>query len=205
MGQPDRAQIYVVTPPVIDLTTFPDRLAGVLDRSPVACLRLDLATHDADRVARAADALRSIAHDRDIPLVVARHAGLVASLGLDGVHLDDGPRHVRHTRAALGADAVVGAFCGASQHDGMTAGEMGADYVAFGPVGDTGVGAKRALPDLFDWWSGLVELPVVAEGALDLATIRALAPHVDFFAVREEIWDDPDPAEALVRLVTALG
>ena len=32
------------------------------------------------------------------------------------------------------SDAIVGAFCGTSRHDGMTAGEMGADYVSFGPV-----------------------------------------------------------------------
>ena len=86
-------------------------------------------------MARAADALRPVAHARDVPLVVADHFRLAGRLGLDGVHLADGARQVREARKALGADAIVGAFARASRHDGLTAAEIGADYVAFGPVG----------------------------------------------------------------------
>jgi thiamine-phosphate pyrophosphorylase len=68
----------------------------------------------------------------------------VDRLGLDGVHLTDAARSVRATRKALGADAMVGAACGTSRHDGMAAGEAGADYIAFSPVGDTGLGDARA-------------------------------------------------------------
>ena len=53
-------------------------------------------------MARAADACREIAHARDVPLVIERHAGLVERLGLDGVHLTDaralGPRHPQGAR-----------------------------------------------------------------------------------------------------------
>ena len=56
------------------------------------------------------------------------------------MHLGDGARQVRAVRKALGADAIVGAFARASRHEGMTAAEIGADYVSFGPVGDTGLG-----------------------------------------------------------------
>jgi thiamine-phosphate pyrophosphorylase len=118
-------------------------------------------------VARAADACREIAHARDVPLVIEKHAGLVERLGLDGVHLTDAARSVRATRKALGPDRVVGAACGASRHDGMAAGENGADYIAFSPVGDMGLGdGIRAGRDLFAWWSEMIELPVVAEGGL---------------------------------------
>ena len=54
-------------------------------------MRLALATRSEDEVARAADALRPVAHARDVPLVVADHFRLAARLGLDGVHLTDGP------------------------------------------------------------------------------------------------------------------
>ena len=84
-------------------------------------------------MARAADALRPVAHARDVPLVVADHFRLAARLGLDGVHLTDGPRQVRAAREALGRDAIVGAFARASRHDGLTAAEIGADYVSLRP------------------------------------------------------------------------
>ncbi|MBZ0123178.1 MAG: thiamine phosphate synthase, partial [Roseovarius sp.] len=96
-------------------------------------------------------------------------------------------------------------FCGASRHQGMTAGEAGADYIAFGPVGATALGdGTRAGRDLFEWWSQMIELPVVAEGALDEALIRDLAPVTDFFAIGAEIWNADDPAAALGRLAAAM-
>lgn len=202
----DRPQLYLVTPPDFEVETFAPRLAAVLDGAEVACLRLALASHDEDRVARAADALREIAHARDVALVVDRHVGLAERLGLDGVHLTDGARGVRKAREALGTDAIVGAFCAASRHDGMTAGETGADYVAFGPVATSGLGdGTVADRDLFAWWSEMIEVPVVAEGGLTADMVRDLAPVTDFFAVGEEIWREEDALVALRRLLAPMG
>ncbi|MBW7921952.1 MAG: thiamine phosphate synthase [Rubellimicrobium sp.] len=202
----DLPQLYLVTPPDPDREGFGDLMARVLDAAPVACLRLAMAGSDEDRIARTADALREIAHARDIPLVIARHGLLVERLGLDGVHLDDGARQVGKWRKELGADAIIGAFCGQSRDTGMTAGEAGADYVAFGPAGVTTLGdGSRAERDLFAWWSEMIEVPVVAEGALSAGLVRDLAPVADFFALGEEIWSTDDPAAALAafhRIIT---
>lgn len=205
MAETDMPQIYLVTPAAFDPESFAPTLAAILDAIEIACLRLTLAESGPDAIARAADSCREIAHARDVPLVIERHAGLVDRLGLDGVHLTDGPRSVRATRTALGADAILGAFCGTSRHDGMTAGEIGADYISFGPVGDPGLGTDARAPrDLFEWWSEMIELPVVAEGALDAELIAAFAPVTDFFAIGPEIWRTEDPGAALRALTAAL-
>lgn len=206
MSDMDIPQIYLVTPPNFELTGFGAQLTAVLDAYPIACLRLALASRDEDDLARAADHLREIAHARDIPLVMSEHIKLVERLGLDGVHLLDGSRSTRKTRADLGGDAIIGCFCANSRHDGMNAGEMGADYISFGPVGDTSLGdGSRAEDDLFAWWSQMIELPVVAEGALTLADIERLAPVTDFFAIGEEIWRKDNPVAALKTLLSPLG
>lgn len=206
MAEIERPQIYLITPPEFELSEFPGRLAAVLDAHEVACVRLAMATRDEDRVARAADALRELAHARDIAIAIEEHVQLVERLGLDGVHLTDGSRSVRKTRKALGADAIVGAFCGTSRHDGMNAGEAGADYVSFGPVGESSLGdGTRAEHELFAWWSEMIEVPVVAEGALSLETIRELAPVTDFFGIGEEIWRTEDPAATLGEMIAAMG
>lgn len=206
MSDMDIPQIYLVTPPNFELTGFGAQLAAVLDAYPIACLRLALASRDEDDLARAADHLREIAHARDIPLVMSEHIKLVERLGLDGVHLLDGSRSTRKTRADLGGDAIIGCFCANSRHDGMNAGEMGADYISFGPVGHTSLGdGSRAEDDIFAWWSQMIELPVVAEGALTLADIERLAPITDFFAIGEEIWRKDDPVAALKTLLSPLG
>jgi thiamine-phosphate pyrophosphorylase len=206
MPDQDRPQVYLVSPPEIDLGRFPDRLAAVLDAVDVACLRLALSSRDEDHIARAADACREIAHARDVALVIEAHVQLVGRLGLDGVHLTDGARSVRKVRADLGGDAIVGAFCGSSKHDGMNAAEAGADYVAFGPVGRSQLGSGEPAPhELFGWWSEAVEVPVVAEGALTAELVARFGPVADFLAIGPEIWPAADPLSALRSLLAPLG
>ena len=202
----DRPQITLVLPPELELSSFPDLLARCLDERPVACLRLSLSTRDEERISRAADALREVAHARDIPIVLENHVLLARQLGLDGVHLNDAARSVRKVRKELGDDAIVGAFCGLSRHDGMTASELGADYVSFGPAGATPLGdGRRAEREIFEWWSEMIEIPVIAEGALDEDLVRALSPVTDFFAFGAELWESGDPVARLRSLNDAIG
>ncbi|WP_170383137.1 thiamine phosphate synthase [Ruegeria atlantica] len=201
MDTPEQPQIYLITPPTISLSTFPTQLGRVLDGAEIACIRMALGGNDEDAIARAADACREVAHARDVALVISNHVLLAQRLGLDGVHLDDAARSVRAARKELGADAIVGSFCGASSHDGMTAGEAGADYVAFGPVGASALGdGSTAEKDLFQWWSEMIEVPVVAEGGLTPKLVRELSPHTDFFGIGDEIWSQEDPLAALKAL-----
>ncbi|MCX8509098.1 MAG: thiamine phosphate synthase [Rhodobacteraceae bacterium] len=205
MAAEDRPQIYLITPPVVDLEIFPATLARVLDGNEVACLRLALAGTDEYELGRVADALRVIAHERDVAVVIDSHVTLAARHGLDGVHLLDSARSVRAARKELGADAIVGAWCGASRDAGMSAGEAGADYVAFGPAGVSPLGGAQAGAELFGWWSEMIEVPVVAEGALDATLIASLAPVTDFFGIGDEIWRAQDPAAALAARIKAMG
>ncbi|MCP9482136.1 thiamine phosphate synthase [Shimia sp. CNT1-13L.2] len=206
MAETELPQIYLITPPEIELSRFPEQLARVLDDTDIACVRLALATQDEDRISRAADALRETCHARDVAIVIAEHVVLAERLGLDGVHLTDGARSMRKTRKDLGDDAIVGAYCGASRHDGMTAGEQGADYISFGPVGSTPLGdGTVADHELFEWWSQMIEVPVVAEGALDVEIIRKLSPVTDFFGIGEEIWRAEDPVAQLAEFKAAFS
>ena len=206
MADADRPQIYLITPSDIDLDIFPDQLAAVLDSLDIACVRLALATKDETRIARAADALRGVAHARDVALVIETHVLLVERHGLDGVHLTDGARSIRKIRKDLGTDAIIGAYCGSTRHDGISAAEAGADYVAFGPVGQSPLGdGSRAEADLFEWWSEMIEVPVVAEGSLDAGLVASLAPVTDFFGIGEEIWTRENPVAALRALLAPLS
>lgn len=201
----DHPQIYLISPSEFDLSTYPAELAACLDSTEVACVRLALGTTDEARIAKAADALREVTHARDVALVIDTHIQLVERLGLDGVHLQDGARSVRQVRKDLGDDAIVGCYCTNSRHDGMTAGELGADYISFGPVGQTALGdGRRAELELFEWWSLMIEVPVVAEGALDEGLIRALSPHTDFFGIGDEVWNTDNPAGTLGTLRRAM-
>jgi thiamine-phosphate pyrophosphorylase len=135
-----------------------------------------------------------VAHARDVAIVIDNHLLLAERLGLDGVHLTDGARSVRkaaRTWAPMRSSAPSAASAG---HEGMSAGEAGADYVAFGPSAKR---AGRRQPgdfDVFEWWSEVIEVPVIAEGALTAELVARFGPVTDFFAVGEEIWGRRRPA-----------
>ena len=102
----DLPQVYLITPPEFELSTFTDRLAACLDAVPVACVRLGLASRDEDKISRAADALRDVTQTRDVALVIETHLKFVERHGLDGVHLTDAARSVKKARKDLGEDAI---------------------------------------------------------------------------------------------------
>ncbi|MDP5308137.1 thiamine phosphate synthase [Paracoccus spongiarum] len=196
----DAPQLYLMTPAGAQASALGPLLAEVMDRHPPACLRIRGGAEE-EELARIADLAREIAHARDVAVVIDDHVKLAQRHGLDGVHLTDGARTVRYARKELGADAIVGAFCGASRHEGMTAGEAGADYVSFGPVGDSVLGRGAPAPlELFEWWSEMIEVPVVAEGAITRDLIARLSPITDFIAIGPEIWGADDPGLALGAL-----
>jgi thiamine-phosphate pyrophosphorylase len=89
----------------------------------------------------------------------------------------------------------------------MTAGEIGADYVAFGPVSDSSLGDGTLAPlELFEWWSETIEVPLVAEGGLTPDLAEALAPYAEFLALGDEIWSAREgPVAALAEFQRRLG
>ncbi|MFV2003287.1 MAG: thiamine phosphate synthase, partial [Paracoccaceae bacterium] len=107
----------------------------------------------------------------------------------------------------VGKDQIVGAHCGTSQHAGMTAAELGCDYVEFGPAGAPGLlgDGARAAPELFRWWHQMIEVPVVAEGGITPHTASGLASITDFLCLGDELWSHPDgPEQALSAILARL-
>ena len=51
----------------------------------------------------------------------------------------------------------------------------------------------------------MIEVPQVAEGALDVDLIRQLTPYTDFFGIGDEIWAQEDATAALKPLIAAMN
>lgn len=198
MSESEKTQIYLIAPHNFEMSVVIPELEAMLDSVEIACVRQPKSDGTQDDIMRQADQLRDICHKRDIPIVTTDYAKLVEPMGLDGVHLTDGARSVRELRKTLPKDAVIGAYCEASRHTAMTAGEIGADYISFGPVRENVLTSDAVADrDLFAWWSMMIELPVVAEGGFDLATAEALGDVTDFIAIGPEIWGSDDPLATL--------
>jgi thiamine-phosphate pyrophosphorylase len=197
-------RLYLITPPALP-QGFADTLAAALDAGDVACLQLRLKDAAADEVKRAVDALMPVAHARDVAFLLNDDAALAARLGCDGAHLGQGDGDHAAARTLL-KDRTLGITCHASRHLAMEAGEMGADYVAFGAFFPTATKetVHTADVELLAWWSEMFEIPSVAIGGITAANCAPLVrAGADFLAVVGAVWNHPEGAAAGVRALEA--
>jgi thiamine-phosphate pyrophosphorylase len=180
-------------------------LAAALDGGDVAALQLRLKDVDDDTLRRAIDVLRPVAQRRGIAFLLNDRPDLAASHGCDGAHVGQDDTPAAEARLLLG-ELTLGVSCNASRDLALTAGENGADYVAFGAFFETGTKETRfrADPELLAWWSEIMELPCVAIGGITSENCAPLvAAGADFLAVIGAVWNHQDGPTAGVRAMNA--
>lgn len=195
-------RLYLITPPKIDLSTFPALLAAALDAGDVACVQLRLKQVGDDVIRRAIDALRPLVQSREVAFILNDRPDLAAAGGCDGVHVGQEDTPYAQARKIMGRDAIVGVTCHDSRHLAMVAGEDGADYVAFGAFFDTATKdpKARAEPEILSWWQEMMEVPCVAIGGINVDNCAVLVDAgADFLAVSGGVWNHPDGAAAAVK------
>ncbi len=201
-------QLYLISPPTIDLT-FVDRLAAAFDGGEVAAFQLRLKGIDDHAIAALADPIQKLCADREVAFIVNDSIGLAKRLGADGVHLGQEDGDPRDARAQLGPKVQIGVTCHDSRHLAMEAGEAGADYVAFGAFFPTTTKetTHRAEPSILGWWTTLFELPCVAIGGVTADNAAPLvAAGADFLAVSGAVWAHPDgPGAGVAAFAGVLG
>ena len=194
-------QLYLISPPAID-AGFAERLRTALSAGVVAAFQLRLKGVSEDEIARLAEPLQRICAEHDTAFIINDSMALAKRLGADGVHLGQGDGDPRAARALLGPSVQIGVTCHNSRHLAMEAGEMGADYVAFGAFYETGTKHVEfiAETEILTWWNGLFELPCVAIGGITPATAPELAlAGADFIAVSGAVWNDPKGEAAAIH------
>lgn len=201
----DGCRLYLVTPPAIDLATFPDRLAAALDAGDVAAVQLRLKNLPDAELRRSIDALRPVAQTRGVAFLLNDRPDLAAFTGCDGAHVGQQDFSAREARRLLG-EATLGVTCHDSRDLALRAGEDGADYVAFGAFFPTATkdAPTRADPNILQWWSELMELPCVAIGGITAENcLPLIQAGADFLAVVGAVWMHPEGPAAGVRAMNA--
>lgn len=201
----ERCRLYLVTPPVLDPLAFRDTLASALDAGDVASVQLRLKDAGDDVLRRAIDALRPVAQSREVAFLLNDRPDLAVATGCDGAHVGQTDTPAAEARKLLG-DLILGVTCHDSRDLAMTAGEDGADYVAFGAFFPTATKetVHTAEIELLEWWSELMELPCVAIGGITAANCAPLVQAgANFLAVVGAVWNHPDGPAAGVRAMNS--
>ena len=204
-GEGDGCRLYLITPQAIDLKRFPDLMAAALDAGDVGAVQLRLKDLEDDALKRAIDPLRPVVQSRNVAFLINDRPDLAVAHGCDGAHVGQSDTPATVARKILG-DLTMGVTCHDSRDLAMTAGEQGADYVAFGAFFPTTTKDAKfcAKPDLLAWWSELMELPCVAIGGITAANCAPLVrAGANFLAVVGAVWNHPDGPAAGVRAMNA--
>jgi len=196
-------RLYLISPERIEhADLFASDLRAALDGGDVAAFQMRLKTASDAEIARAADTLRPICQQRDVAFIMNDRPDLAVKLDCDGVHIGQEDMGYAEARRIVGPDRQVGVTCKASRDLAMTAGEQGADYVAFGAFFPSNTKANTTPADIeiVEWWSELFEIPCVAIGGITVDNcVPLIRAGADFLAVAGGVWNYKDGPTAAVK------
>lgn len=190
-------QLYLITPAAADPESFPALLMATLSAAEVAALLVRRGGQDDAAYAALAQKIVNIGQGAGCAVLVENDVALARKIGADGVHVTTGSKDVQAAITALKPAAIVGAGDLHSRHDAMTMGELGVDYVFFGPL-DGPAGAAAA--DLAQWWAETFEIPATFS---DPAATSGEHHGAEFLALSTSIWSAPSPAAALAAIAAS--
>lgn len=200
-------RLYLITPPKFEPRAFAEELKRALDGGDVASLQLRMKDVSDNDILRAAEIVMPIAQDRDVAFLINDRPDLAHMLRADGVHIGQDDTPYDEAREIVGKNAIVGVTCHNSRELAFTAGEAGADYVAFGAFFPTQTKEPKTVADLelLQWWAETMTVPVVAIGGITVDNAQPLiAAGADFLAVSAGVWNYKNGSQAAVKAFNSL-
>ena len=145
-----------------------------------------------------AEELLALCRAAGVPFVVNDDVECALAVGADGVHVGQDDMACERARALLGPDAIVGVST-QTVEQARAAEAAGADYLGVGGVTGTATKAEVLAPEEFRAIAAAVDIPVVAIGGVNAATMPRLSElNVDGAAVVSAIFA-ADDIEAATR------
>ncbi|HVY50060.1 MAG TPA: thiamine phosphate synthase [Devosia sp.] len=195
------AQIFLIAPPDAEAARCLALLDEALAAATVAAMLVRRGERGEGSYKALVKALAPRAQAAGVAVLVEGDPGLVRTLGVDGLHVEGSLADVKAATAALKPDFIVGAGAVTSRHDAMSKGELGPDYIFFGPFSGTTSPEQR---ELARWWAEIMEVPsVLSDPAATAQTASAGA--AEFIGLGDSLWSAPEGVTArLSAIVRAL-
>jgi thiamine-phosphate pyrophosphorylase len=151
-------EIFLIAPADAEPARLAETLRDGLARMPAAALLLQRGGQAEHAYKQLVKTALPIAQAAGTAVLVEGDPGLVRLLGADGLHVAGNIDAVAAAIAALKPDQIVGAGGVRSRDDAMAKGELGVDYILFGPLSGAISTTER---ELAQWWAETMEIPSV--------------------------------------------
>lgn len=191
------AQIFLVLPPEGDIADCMTKLDEALAATSVAALLVTRGQRSEGSYKALVKAIAPRAQAAGVAVLIQGDPGLVRMLGADGLHVEGGVSDVKAAASALKPDFIVGAGSIASRHDAMSKGELGPDYVFFGPLFGQRDPEHR---EMARWWAGVMEIPSVLSDPAATPE-SATAEGGEFIGLGASLWTAPEGVSARISAI----
>jgi thiamine-phosphate pyrophosphorylase len=191
------AQIFLIANPIADAPNCVRLLDEALAATPVAVILLTRGQRSEGGYKALVKAVAPRAQAAGVAVLIEGDPGLVRMLGADGLHVEGEVGDVQAATAALKPDYIVGAGRIASRDDAMSKGELGPDYIFFGPLSGARDPEQR---EMARWWADIMEVPsVLSDPAATAET--ATAEGAEFIGLGESLWGAPEGVTARLEAI----
>ncbi|WP_224984741.1 thiamine phosphate synthase [Geomonas agri] len=154
-----------------------------------------------------AQELRRLTSRYGAKLFINDRVDVALAVDADGVHIGSTSLPLYKVRRLLGERKLIGVSCH-NQTQAITAQEMGADFITFGPVYYTPSKAEYGEPvgvEKLNKVAQMLQIPVFALGGVNMDNCaEAVAGDVRGIALISAILSAPEPREAAKGLLTML-
>lgn len=196
------AQIYLISPPQIELKDFSLTLEKALKTGLVPSFQLRLKNYSSFEVKKISQEIKKICDNNNCLFLLNDFYEIALEIGASGVHVGIDDKKISQIRQNSPKNFVIGASCYDSKHLAMEAGERGADYISFGAFFETQTKISRGKPsvEILKWASEILNLPIVAIGGInDKNCVELVKNGADFLAVISYVWQHPLGVEVAIK------
>ena len=191
------AQIFLVASPDVDPAACTRMLDEALAAAPVAAMLLPRGQRGEGSYKSFVKAIAPRAQAAGVAVLIEGDPGLVRMLGADGLHVQGSTTELKAATQALKPDYIVGAGQIASRHDAMSKGELGPDYVFFGPLSGPRDPEQR---EMARWWAQIMEVPSVLSDPAATAD-TATSEGSEFIGLGDSLWSAPEGVTARLEAI----
>lgn len=152
------AELYLIAPTDLPLDRLATALETALAEHEVAALLLPRGELSENAYKTLGKRLVPLAQAAGAAVLVEGDPGIVRLLGADGLHVRGDIKAAKAAVSALKPDLIVGVGEISSSDDAMRMGELGVDYILFGPLSGAISAETR---EMARWWAETMEVPSV--------------------------------------------
>ena len=185
-------QLYIISPPQIELDGFIPKLEAALVKYKPAYFQLRLKHVDDAVILENAAQLLTVCHAFGVKFIINDSPEIARECGADGVHVGDEDMAFNSARKLLGEKAIIGASCYNSLELARNAAGEGANYVSFGAFYPTTTKQAKSRAEISTLlaWKKESDVPVSAIGGINFENMKPLVDAgADYICMVSAIWN----------------